>query len=507
MATMFLLAALGAGCKVGPNYRRPPVKVESHFDELTPAQTTNSPVAAWWQVFHDAELDHLVSEALRGNLELQMAASRIQQSRFQRSIAAADLLPEVNADAGYLHARGSRNVVLPLGASGTSGASPGSKSAVTGSRTDVSPSASSVNPPLTVLGQGGLPGVTADVYQAGFDASWELDVFGGKRRSVEEASATLAATSENRRDLIVSLLAEVARDYLDLRATQERLEIARKNLLYQQTILHLIRSQRTNGLAAELDVARAAAQVNTTASDIPPLEAGARRFIHSLSTLVGKQPNELSAELQNAAPLPVTPPEIPVGLPSQLLERRPDIRAGERQIAAASARIGVAQADMFPKFALIGNAGLDASSPGNLFNWESRYFLISPTVSWRIFDAGRILSNVKLQKAARDETVLQYRNTILKALQEVEDALVNYGADQSRRNELTEAVRNTQLALDLAQQDYQHGLVDFLNVLEADRNALSAQDALVQASQVVCTDVVALYKALGGGWETAERHP
>jgi outer membrane protein, multidrug efflux system len=305
--------------------------------------------------------------------------------------------------------------------------------------------------------------------------------------------------------LTVSLLAEVARNYLELRGLQQRMQIARKNLLSQNTTLELIRSKRKNGLATELDVARATAQSATTASGIPPLEAGARRLIHALSTLVGKEPNDLSAELNQSTPLPVTPPEIPVGLPSQLVERRPDIRASERQIAASSARVGVAQADLFPPFALIGNAGLDATSPGNLLNWESRYFLISPTVSWRIFNAGRIVSNVKLQKAMKDESVLQYCATILKAWQEVEDARAAYAAEQARRHELADAVDNSQLAMNLARQDHDHGLVDFLNVLEAEQNALAAQDALAQSSQSICTDLVAIYKSLGGGWNAAEK--
>lgn len=505
---LFLIIVFLQACSVGPNYRRPDVKVAAAYHELGQTATTNPPIAAWWQTFHDPELNHLVAQVLRGNYDLKMATARIRQSRYQRNIAAADLFPEANASAGYLRARGSENIVLPLGGSG--GESSGGSSSTKAIKAPVKAqeggaTSTPQSPPLTVLGEGGLPGVTSDVYQAGFDASWEIDVFGGKRRSVEAASATLAATTENRRDFIVSLLAEVARDYLELRSGQERLEIARTNFASQDTIAELTRSKRKAGLATELDVARAASQAETTEATIPPLEAAVRQMIHALSILTGQEPDQLSAELQAAAPWPVTPPDIPVGLPSQLLRRRPDIRASERQLAAANARIGVAQADLFPKFALVGNAGLDSSSPGTLFNWESRYFLISPTVSWRIFDAGRVLSNVKLQKSAKEETAYQYHSTILKALGEVEDALVAYASEQTRRRQLEESARNARLAVDLARQDYDHGLVDFLNVLEAEATALKAEDLLAQSKGAVCADLVAVYKALGGGWEVADK--
>ncbi len=504
---------LFAGCEVGPNYHRPAEKVEAKFSEPASAVTTNSASAAWWQTFNDPELNHLVALALAGNYDLQMASLRISQSRYQRNMAVADLFPQVNTDGGYLKARGSKNVVLPLGGGASSGGSASGGSGNSGSAdrtsarsksqaTEIASQGAS-SPPLTAFGQGGLPGATTDIYQAGFDASWEIDVFGGKRRSVEAAAATMTGAVENKRDVLVSMMAEVARSYLELRGGQLRLGIARTNLETQTATVDVIRSKQKFGLATELDVARAAAQRDTTAAAIPPLESGVRRMIHALSILVGKEPNELSAELAPVAPLPVTPPEVPVGIPSQLLDRRPDIRASERQLAAASARIGVAVADLYPKFAVTGQAGLDSTSPSTLFNWESRYFLISPTVSWRIFDAGRIASNVKLQKAMKDESALRYRETILKALQEVEDALAVYTSDLNRRRSLVDAAGNARLAVDLAQKDFDQGLIDFLNVLQAQQNALTAEDALAQSSQSICTDIVALYKALGGGWDGA----
>jgi NodT family efflux transporter outer membrane factor (OMF) lipoprotein len=346
-----------------------------------------------------------------------------------------------------------------------------------------------------------LPGATTDLYQTGFDASWEIDVFGGKRRQVEAATAQVQVAAESRHALQVSLAAETARDYLQLRGSQERLRIARENLAAQKDALELTRSKRSVGLASDLDVARAAAEVAATESTLGPLEAAARMGAHALSILLGQEPGSLNAELENAQAVPAAPPEVPVGLPSQLLTRRADIKEAERQIAAATARVGAARADLFPKFALIATAGLDSSSPGNLFSWDSRYFLISPTVAWRIFDAGRILSNIRLQQTGAEEATLQYRNTILVALREVEDALVNYATERSRRIHLAEEFKQDQQALDLARQQYEHGLSDFLGVLDAERSVYAAQDSLAMSDVTVSTDLVALYKALGGGWK------
>jgi NodT family efflux transporter outer membrane factor (OMF) lipoprotein len=527
---LFASLALITGCAVGPNYKRPKVEVEQGFGELH--KTTQSDPAAqpsktleqaaqiseWWRTFHDPELDTLVLRAVNKNYNLQIATAHLRQARAQRGIVAADLFPEVDADAGYSHARGSKNVVLPFGGGGSSGAgSAGSKAQTRSSSASDPPgdppssggsqnSSVSRTPQnqLSPLGKGGLPGVTTDLYQIGFESNWELDIFGGTRRRVEAATADLTAALESRRDVMVTLVSEVARNYIDLRGMQQRLAVARENLNAQGEILELTRSMRKSGLVSDFDVTRAAAQVAITASTIPPLEAEIRRLIHALSTLLAQEPNALSDELTSSTPLPALPPEVPVGLPSDLLKRRPDIRRAERQLAAATARIGSAKADLFPKFALTGSIGLDSSSISHLFDWQSRYFLISPTVTWPAFDAGRIVSNIRLQEANRDESLLQYRVTILSALREVEDALVTYACEQSRRASLAEALNEGRRSFEVAREQYEHGLATFLNVLDAQRNILAAQDALAQSEQTACTDLVALYKALGGGWQVAD---
>ncbi|MDB6022028.1 MAG: transcriptional regulator, Fis family [Pedosphaera sp.] len=534
--TFFVVVAMAgatlAGCAVGPNYKPPKVELGPRFGEFAntntnPSRPSESPPAVeWWRGFNDPELNRLIAAALRENYNLRVTAERIRESRFQRSIIAADLFPNINADGGYFRGRGSKNVVLQLSGTG-GGSSGGGSSAGKGAGSGSSGSDPPGDPPgpgggstssgsagsttqvganpfgnvLTPFGQGGLPGVTSSLYQVGFDSTWELDVFGGNRRRLEAAAADLSAAVETLRDVSVSLMAEVAMDYLELRGTQQRLAIARTNLASQNETLRLTESRANAGLTSRADVTRAAAQAAITAATIPPLETSARRSIHALSTLIAQEPTALSGELSSEQPLPVVPPEVPVGLPSELLQRRPDIRRAERQIAAATARVGSAKADLFPKFALTGNVGFDSTSPGNLFNWESRYFLISPTVTWRIFDAGRIVSNIALQKANQQESVLQYRGTILTALQEVEDALVGYGEEQTHHAALAKALDQTEESFQLVRQQYEHGLATFLDVLDAQRNVLSAQDQLAQSGQAITTDLVALYKALGGGWQ------
>jgi NodT family efflux transporter outer membrane factor (OMF) lipoprotein len=301
--------------------------------------------------------------------------------------------------------------------------------------------------------------------------------------------------------MALTIMAEVGRDYFELRGIQARLQIAQQNLATQSNILALTRSQAQAGLAQDADVIRAQAQVESTAATIPPLVAQVRTLSHALSILVGQEPQALDRELGPAMPLPPNPPVVAVGLPSDLIERRPDLRAAERSVAAANARVGGATADLFPKFALTANAGLDSSALHNLFDLESRYFLISPTVTWRIFDAGQILSNIRLQNAMKNEAELEYRATLLKALQEVEDALVAYGTEQERQGKLATAYQEDKVAMDLMSKRYEHGLVTFLDVLDSERTVLSAQDALAQSNSASITDLVALYKALGGGWK------
>ena len=379
LSVSFVCVVLAGGCAIGPDYSPPRVDMPSGFGGMSqttsaapnaqPSRPVNSSesIAQWWRRFSDPDLDRLINEALRTNYDLAIATTRIREARAQWRIEVASLFPEINADAGYNRARGSRNVKLPLG--GGSGSASGSSAQKTqramANPSGTGPAAQQGAGPdpfsnqLTPFGKGGLPGVTTELYQVGFDSTWELDVFGGNRRRAEAAAAEFAGAIEGRRDVLVTLVSEVARNYMELRGAQQRLAVARENLANQQKVLELIRSQNKAGLTSRLDETRAAAQVATTEATILPLEADARRAIHTLSILLAKQPDELGPELERAKPLPNVPPEVPVGLPSELLRRRPDIRRAERQIAAATAQVGSAKADLFPKFALTGSAGLD----------------------------------------------------------------------------------------------------------------------------------------------------
>jgi outer membrane protein, multidrug efflux system len=502
-----------AGCEVGPDYHPPQVNVRPDFAEAPSTQPVAASIENWWTVFNDPELNSLVDRAIQNNLDLKAAESRLRQARAQRGVVASQLYPTANVGAGYQIGRGSRNVVIPLGAFGGSSGSglasplaqPDIRPAVTPSvasgSTASSGSATGADVPLSPLGLGGLPGAETQLYQAGFDASWELDIFGGVRRGVEAADADTAAALEDQHAVMVSLVAEVARNYIELRAAQRQMQIATDNLHSQEETLDLTRSRQKAGFATDLDVARQSAQVAATASTIPAYDAMVRSSIHQIGILLGEDPDQLLDELSAASAIPPTPPTIPVGVPVELLRRRPDIRMAERQVAAASARIGVATAELYPQFSLTGQFGLDATKPYRLINWDSRYFAINPSVSWPIFDAGRIRSNIAAQKEVAVQAALNYQQTVLQALGEVEDSLASYRDEQLRFKALSDSVDASQQAFDLARQQYQRGVIDFLTVLDAQRSLFEAQTVMTQSQGAISTDLVSLYKSLGGGWE------
>ncbi len=347
-----------------------------------------------------------------------------------------------------------------------------------------------------------LPGAgrQSNFYQAGFDASWELDVFGGIRRGIEAADAEVEATVEARRDVLVTLLAEVARNYVDVRGLQAQIGVARQNLEAQKKTLELTQARLQAGRAAELDVVRAQAQVSTTASLIPLLDARRIQATHRLAVLLGREPGSLREELLKAAAIPAPPPEVPVGLPSDLLRRRPDLRRAERELAAATSRIGVATAELYPKFSLTGVFGLESIDASDFVKAGSRAWSVGPTIRWSLFQGGRIRAKIEVENARQEQAAILYERSILVALQEVEDALVAYAKEQAHRAELAESVAATLKAVDLADQRYTQGLADFLSVLDAQRSLYGTQDALIQSEGRISGHLVALYKALGGGW-------
>jgi NodT family efflux transporter outer membrane factor (OMF) lipoprotein len=517
MSAWLMVVLLASGCEVGPDYKPPHITVApAYTDSATtrpaaarPASVVSSqPVSnvQWWTTFNDPELNSLIDRAVKSNLDLRSAQSRLRQARAQSGVVGSELWPEINADGGYQHARGSNNVVIPVGAffkgsNANPSLVPTAKPDVVRAQAAEVPPPAPEGGPQSPLGVGGLPGVTTDVYQAGFDASWEIDVFGGLRRSVEAANADTAAALEDRRDVTVSLMAEVARDYIQLRMQQWQAKIAEQNLHDEQDILELTRSRYQAGFATDLDVARQASEVAATAATLPALETSVRQSIHALGILLGQDPDSLSAELSAEKPIPPVPGEVPVGVPADLVRRRPDIRRAERELAAANARIGVAVSDYFPKFSVTGSFGLDSTNVKHLIDWNSRYFALSPGATWPIFDAGRIHANVQVQKELTLQADDDYQNAVLNALREVEDSLAAYRNEQTRRVALTDAVDASRQALELARQQYQKGVIDFFEVLDAQRAMLQNEDVLAQSDGAVSLDLVSLYKALGGGWE------
>ena len=343
----------------------------------------------------------------------------------------------------------------------------------------------------------------SSVYQFGFDASWEIDFFGGRRRALEAATADVAAMAEARRDTMVSLLAEVARNYSELRGFQKRLDITNQNIKLQQDSLDLARVRADAGLGTQFDVERQSAQLDSTRALVPALQAAEIQTIHRLGVLLGEEPGALLNELAQAKPIPTVPPAVPVGLPGDLLKRRPDIREAEARVAAETARVGVARADLFPKFLLTGAAGRQATEPSGLTLGAGNFFSIGPAITLPIFTGGKIRGNIEAQKQRLDQALTACQNTVLRSLEETENALVAYGHEKDRQARLVAAVNASRQATMLANELYTRGLSDFLTVLDAQRQQLAAEDDLAQSDTAVITNLVALYKALGGGWEAA----
>jgi len=460
----FVLAGLLAGCTVGPDYHPPKTAAPAQWASPRDGGETNLPAAdaAWWKSFQDAELDSLVVRAAQSNLNLRAALARVREARAAAGVVAAARSPTLDAAGSYARDRYSGNGFPPF-------------------------------PP-------GVP-VEANVYQAGFDAAWELDVFGGTRRATEAARADLAAAEYGRRNVLITITAEVARHYVAARAFQRRLAVAGANLQAQEEILALTRDRFAKGLTGELDVQEADALLAATRAQTPVFESGFRDAVYQLALLLGQPPGALLDELTNAAPIPAAPPAVPVGLPSDLLRRRPDVRQAERQLAAATARVGAAASALYPKFSLTGNAGLQSISPGDWFDAGSFFWTAGPTVQWRIFDAGRIRGGIRAQNARVDQALAAYEQTMLAAFTDVETALTAYAKEQTRRQSLTHAAQAGEQVVALARDLYSHGLADFLRVLEAQRSLYQSQDALVESERAVSSDLIALYKALGGGWE------
>jgi multidrug efflux system outer membrane protein len=448
-------------CAVGPDYQRPVTPVPPQFANLGQPGFKGADVEAkFWTLFNDPKLDQLVNDALTANKDLQRARANLRASRAARRLAGFDLFPTVTAAGSYKHARESRNQL-----------------------------------PAFISEER-----TLDSVDVGFDAFWELDFFGRVRRGIQAARAEEQASAAGLRDAQVTVTAEVARNYFVLRGLQEQLAVAIRNADNQTQTLKVTQARLEAGRGTELDSARAEAQLKTTLASIPLLESSTATTIYRLSVLTGRLPDALTTELQTAEPLRDLPSLNAVGDPATLLRRRPDIRVAERSLAASTARIGVAIGDLFPKVTFTGSSGYNAATFRGIGKTGSDTYSVGPGISWAALDLGRVEARIKIAHAQADADLAAYEASVLGALEETEGALVTYGRAQSRRDLLTQAASASERAADLARQRFQGGLTDFVNVLEAERDALSVQDSLAQSRTQTATSLVAVYKALGGGW-------
>lgn len=461
--------SLGA-CTVGPRYTRPAIPTPGTWNELPAGRGTSTDRAAlarWWMAFHDPTLEGLVARAVDGNLDLKVAAARVLEARAARGIAASRALPQVDAAGDY--SRSQRSEAIP---------------------------------PFNAAGGSASFGPRAqNAFDAGFDAAWEIDVFGGVRRDEEAALAQVEAAEESQRDVLVTVVADVARNYVELRGTQRRLEILEATLASQRDSRDLARARFDAGLGSELDVTRAEGLLKATASERPELERLARRAVEALRFLLGGDPGALGPALDTPGPIPPLPPEIPSALPSELLSRRPDLRRAERELAAATARIGVATADLFPRFSIVGSYGRRSEDVADLNSSSSQLWTIVSRVRWPIFSGGRIRANIRVQEARQEQALRLYEKAMLLAVEEVENALSAQVRERRRQVDLGASVAATRRALELATERYTGGIESFLSVLDAQRSLYAAEDLLVQSESSAAVPLIALYKALGGGWE------
>jgi len=469
-----LLLSLGllSGCMIGPNFQIPKMDMPDQYQSarpVPPSTGAEKELARWWEVFGDSVLISLVNKAVEGNLDLKLTEARILQARAARGEAVSGIGPTVNATGSFSRSQSQ----IRTSEDGTPGTAPEAKT----------------------------ESVIANQYHTGFDAGWELDFFGGARRGIEAANADLEASIESRRDVLVTLTAEVARNYINLRTYQQRIAISRQNVESQKHSAKLTRQRFQSGFVSGLDVANAEAQLAGTRAEIPLLESSFKRTIHKLGILLGGNPVSLMKELSPVSNIPLVPPSVPVCVPSELLCRRPDIRKAEAEIHAETARIGVATSDLYPKINITGSAGYQSASVGSLFNPNSLIWSFGPSINWKLFSSRLTRSNIEGQKALKEQSVIVYQQTVLSALLEVEDALISLEMEKEHRKALNDAVNSNRRAVELATRLYTEGLTDYINVLEAQRSLYASEDAFVLSTGTISTNLVALYKALGGGWD------
>lgn len=456
---------LAACAPVGPNYLPPPAALPAAWNQPQTETKVAVDQARWWRLFEDPLLEKLIEQAIAANQDLRIAESRIKAARGRYQIATGEAMPTLTGSAAASHSRRSDS---------------GSSSAR----------------------------LEQDLFQAGFDAEWELDIFGGQRRSVEAATASLEAAIENRRAVLISLEGEVGRNYLEWRGSQQRLATAQKNLAAQQMTVATVQGRFGLGLASQLEVAEAETQLSLLAAQIPTLEKKISLSANQLALLLACQPAQLATQLTSLAQpgISAAPLSLPaVGLPSDLLRRRPDIRRVERLLAAATAEVGISTAELFPSFSLTASAGLQSGEFSDLLGSGSRFWSFGPSLKLPIFDRNKLLGALQVSEAGQEEQLATYEQTVLAALIEVEDGLVEFSREQQTRASLARATQTGRETVRFNEGLYQAGLADLTDVLASQRTLYQAEDQLIESEQQVALTVISLYKALGGGWELAEQ--
>lgn len=472
-----ILAALGLGAcltTVGPDYAPPKAPAPDAWharlpDGLTSQTASAETLARWWETFNDPVLTALVHDAIAGNLDLQTALSSVRQARAQAAITRSSLYPTLDASGSATHQY---------------------------SRTESKASAAAGGG--TVLTK-----TEANVYRAGFDASWELDMFGGLRRDLEASLRDMQAQEASFYDVLVSLTAEVATNYVTARAYQTRIDLAEKNLAMQKETLDLVESKFTAELIDELPVQQARYTYENTAAQIPTLRAGLEEALNRLAVLLGQTPGAVHERLNAHRPIPTPPAAVAVGVPSDALRRRPDLRQAEMELAAQTARIGVAVAELYPKFYLTGSLSRQGEGTLGFRNYATDALSFGPSVSWRLLDAGAIRQNINVQTEKQKQALLAYRSAVLSALEEADNKIYAIGQEQIRRERLDAAVTAARSALELSNSQYAVGQVDFTDVIGAEQALLTYEDNLAQSQGTIATDLISLFKALGGGWTPA----
>ncbi|MFT8850310.1 efflux transporter outer membrane subunit [Acetobacter orientalis] len=489
-ASTLALALVLGGCMVGPDFKKPATwtpeqwqhaKLEGSSSVLS-VPSTEAPDPQWWSAFHDPELTSLEKRLAAQNLDVLQATEQLAVSRGQLLIAGAERFPDLAATGSYKRAQYSSKQVSRVIERIGQNAPEGAGALLSGASSNVS---------IPLLNQ----------WQDGLQASWEVDLWGRVRRQYEAAKAYLTATMEERRGILIARQAELAQDYMSLRGLQEQLRITKANRDAAQNMLNLSSARYKSGLVSELDVESARSQVEETNARIPQFEQRIAQQINAINLLMAAPPGSLNAELTQAAIIPLVPATVPVGLPSELAQRRPDIREAEAELHAATAEVGQAEADFYPKVTIDAGFGFQSFSFRDLGFWSARTWNVGPSISMPIFQGGRLKGQLDMKKASQKTAALRYRKTVLKAWSEVDNALTAYEAEQKRNQALKTQVASDQRSLHLAQEQYRHGMQSFLQVLDAERRLLASQTQLADSTSVISNNLVRLYNALGGGWE------